>query len=255
MPDRTHSHLALVAVVASAAAGLVLVIGSGCTVLTNDALPDDAGVFEGGDAARTATCASCLSAACTAAQAMCLTSAGCIGVIECASPTICDTTCKTACGCNATGTADAGPSAERLHHAFTACNDARITACAADCAAENRTPATLPGCGGNTDAGVADASPLDAATTDAAATDAATDAAPPTVPGVDGCIACASNRCAPALAGCASGTECQAFLACSSVCTTGSCVDDCARLHGTGKVSATELATCTSANCQNDCEL
>jgi hypothetical protein len=236
--------VALGALLVASAIGGTLALASGCTVLTNDAPPDDAGLFEGGDAL-TSSCDVCLSAYCTAPQALCLTNAACVGVL--AAPDS---------ACSAEG--DGGVSPERLYHAYTACNDAKLETCANDCAALNRASSTLPACaapddGGVTDAG--DAGDADAEAADAAAPDASdTDAGEPP-PGPDACVACAAANCSAAVSACASGTECGQFLACSSACKTPSCVDDCAAQRATGKVAASELATCTASNCQKSCEL
>jgi hypothetical protein len=144
-----------------------------------------------------------------------------------------------------------------LYHAYTSCNDAKLTACASECAAENRASSTLPACP-SSDAGTEtpDAGD-DAGTSDGGIDDAGTedggDAGLP--PGTDACLACAAANCSAPLAACGSGTECGKFLACSSSCSNGPCLEDCAAQHATGKVAATELATCTATNCQKSCEL
>jgi hypothetical protein len=237
--------VAVGALCVASAIGGTLALASGCTVLTNDAPPDDAGLFEGGDA-RTSSCDVCLSAYCAAPQALCLTNAACVGVL--AAP---DSACS--------AEHDGGVSPERLYHAYTACNDAKLETCANDCAALNRAPSTLPACaapddGGITDAAAPDAGDADAGEPDATVPDAGeTDASEASGP--DACVACAAANCSAAVSACASATECGQFLACSSACKTASCVDDCAAQHATGKVAASELATCTASNCQKSCEL
>lgn len=241
--------MALGALFVASAIGGTLAIASGCTVLTNDALPDDAGLFEGGeggDASSASACNVCLSAACAAPQALCLTNGECSDILACPAD-------KAACACAAT--ADGGGTPERLYHAYTTCNDAKLTTCATDCAALNRAPSTLPACTTPDDGGGLDAAVTDSGDAgDAGAPDATTptDAA---AAGPDACVSCAAANCNAALSACASGTECGNFLACSSACTTTSCLDDCAAQHATGKVAATELATCTATNCQKSCEL
>ncbi len=251
----TRSAVVVGALVVTAATGAVA-LASGCTVLTNDAPPDDAGLFEGGDA-KTSSCDVCLSFYCAAPQALCLTDPACTGVLACATASSCDTTCQTGCAC--TATSDGGPSPDRLYHAYTSCNDARIGTCANDCAVLHRSPSTLGPCTEPEDAGASDAAipGTDASASDGGPDDGgldagATDAA---IPGTDACIACAAASCSAAVSACASGTECGAFLACASACTTASCAEDCATQHATGKVAATELATCTIGNCQKSCEL
>ena len=60
---------------------------SGCTVLTNDALPDDAGTFEGGgDAGPSTACTSCVTQECTGAWAVCLTDSRCVALRGCNNP-------------------------------------------------------------------------------------------------------------------------------------------------------------------------
>jgi hypothetical protein len=227
----------------AAALGAFLASG-GCTVLTNDGPPDDAGVFEGGEGGKPNTCETCLAQQCVGPQAACLTDPSCTGIAACD----CDgSDCKQACACNAQS--DAGTTPWKTYHAFTSCNDAKLSACATDCAAENRAPSTLSSCETVSDAGVdaADAGDADAAVTPS--DDAGT------TPGTDACNACVAQQCASKIATCGSGTDCEAFLACSSICTTSSCFDDCAGLHATGMVAAGDLATCTTTSCKNDCDL
>lgn len=242
-----RNAVAVGALLVASAIGGTLALASGCTVLTNDAPPDDAGLFEGGDA-HTASCDICISAYCAAPQALCLTNAACVGVLI--AP-------ESACS----ATSDGGVSPERLYHAYTACNDTKLGTCTNDCAALNRASSTLPACAAPEDGGITDAAapdagdadagePADATSPDAGETDAAE---PP--PGPDACVACAAANCSAAVSACASATECGQFLACSSGCKTAPCVDDCGSQHATGKVAATELATCTASNCQKSCEL
>lgn len=255
------SAVLLGALVATAAVGGTIALESGCTVLTNDALPDDAGLFEAGDAA-VEPCSVCLALQCRAPQALCLTNEACASVLTCGGDPDAGADAaaasRSACACSAN--ADGGGSLERLYHTYTSCNDARLTACATECASQNRAPSTLPACstpddGGAFDAGdaSADASSPDAGDLDGGAPDAeATDAE---APGPDACVACAAASCSGSVNACASGTECSMFLACSSACSTASCLADCAAQHPTGKVAATQLATCTASNCQKSCEL
>jgi hypothetical protein len=246
--DRKAIALGAFVIAFAAIGGSALV--SGCTVLTNDRLPDDAGIFEGGEAgdggeAGTLSCNACISAACLAPRALCLTNGSCVGVIACGAAAGCDSSCQNACACDAV--TDAGPSPERLHHAFTSCNDLQVSGtCSSACLAEHRPPSTLLPCGSSDDAGV-DAGDLDAGDAGDAASDAAATSG--------SCSACAAANCSANVAACGTGTECAAFLACSSGCTSVSCVDDCVAKHATGKVAATELATCTASNCQIACEL
>lgn len=251
MLTRKANAFVLGALAVASAIGGMVALASGCTVLTNDGLPDDAMVFEGGEGGGDAgTCAACLTAACIAPQALCLTNASCLGVIACAAGCdggACASTTETATDCACNASADGGPSPERLYHAYTACNDRA----AARCACGTRAASTLPSCATD-DAGVdADAGDTDAA--DAGTADADVDASADA--GADTCGSCAVAKCSAQASACGGATECAAFLACSSACTTSSCVDNCGNLHATGKVAATELATCTTSNCQNDCEL
>src|SRR4051812_12811942 len=65
-----------VTAVAVAIAGMLAV--PGCTVLTNDALPDDAGPFEGGGDAASTACGTCVVQECVGAWAVCLTDESCL---------------------------------------------------------------------------------------------------------------------------------------------------------------------------------
>jgi hypothetical protein len=250
----------------ASAIGGTLALEAGCTVLTNDALPDDAGIFEGGDG-KAPSCALCLSTNCAAPQALCLTNASCAAILTCAAGAsdaidagdagdnagdAGDAGDASACACGATAATGASP--DRLYHAYTSCNDAKIATCANDCAAENRAPSTLPACAAAEDGGTSDDAGDAGTADDAGPTDAGADA-DATVPGTDACLACAASNCAANVAACGSATECGDFLACSSACTGTSCLDDCAAQHATGKVAATELATCTARNCPFACEL
>lgn len=230
-----RSHLlAAVTVAASLVGALVLVAGEGCTVLTNDALPDDAGIFEGGDASSPFfQCQTCLTAACLAPASLCLTSDTCTSVQSCGDDAGC------ACG----APADGGPSPDRLYRAYTSCFNEQVATCAIDCAGPQPAPRPFADC--TIDAGTSDAGDAGDAsiTTDAGAT------------GTDACIACAAANCASAVASCGSDSECEAFLTCSSACSPASCITDCETQHPTGKVAASELATCTATSCKNDCQL
>ena len=248
------SFLATVTIVGVFVVGVsALLTGSGCTVLTNDALPDDAGVFEAGEAS-VSTCNACVADECTAAWAMCLTNESCIGIRTCASGAECGAGCKTACAC--TATSDAGLAPESLYRAFTACNDARTcgVGCTTDCAARCKPAAELttpPSC---TDAGVLTDAGTDAAV-DTDAGDAGDVDASLAAPTADSCRTCASDKCGDSKKACALGSECATFLECTFACGDSTCVEDCGRLHATGKVAAVELATCTQAGCERECGL
>ena len=58
MSFRSSYALPALAVAALAAAGALGVGLEGCTVLTNDALPDEAGTFEAGDGGTSTACTS-----------------------------------------------------------------------------------------------------------------------------------------------------------------------------------------------------
>src|ERR1043165_5931543 len=89
-----------------------IVASAGCTVLTNDGPPDDAGKFEGGDAT-TQSCATCVSDQCTGQMAACLTDPSCAALAKRTDPAVCS-----AGDAGADGGAD--PLAE--YAAFTGCN-------------------------------------------------------------------------------------------------------------------------------------
>lgn len=222
---------------ASTAALVVASAGAGCTVQTNDAPPDDAGVFEGGGEGGAAACTTCLSLECTGTWATCLTDPTCQAVHACGTAD---------CVCSADAGADAGDP-RALYRAFAACNDARSGgACAADCKAKATT--NPPPCAGE-DAGA------DAATDAGDGGDAgdAGAAAPAPSSSVDACASCVSSKCGDAKKACALGTECAAYLACVYAAKDAAGAEDCGRLHATGKVAAVELATCTNAGCTDAC--
>src|SRR6185295_5170430 len=106
--------------------------GAGCTVLTNDGLPDDAGKFEGGGEAGAAACASCVADQCTGQWALCLTDPACAEAHRCAvgasDPSTC--VCTTA---DAAAAADADTDGgdildpRGVYRAFASCNDTKTT--------------------------------------------------------------------------------------------------------------------------------
>src|SRR4051812_10546750 len=62
------------------------IANQGCTVLTNDGLPDDAATFEaGGDAGSTA-CATCVALECVGPWSVCLTDSRCVALRACDNP-------------------------------------------------------------------------------------------------------------------------------------------------------------------------
>jgi hypothetical protein len=254
---RSLFHLASLGVLAVAgalavSAGSVLA-GAGCTVLTNEALLDDAGVFEAGDAT-VSTCSACVADECTAAWAMCLTNTSCLAIRQCAAAPAGQ---ATSCACQATS--DGGLAPESLYRAFTTCSDARTCAsgCAIDCSSrctdggELTTPAACDQGDASTEA---DATADGGSDAGDAAIDAG-DAGAPAGPTAESCRSCASNKCGDSKKACAIGSECAAFLECTFACADSTCVDDCGRLHATGKVAAVELATCTQAGCESECGL
>lgn len=237
---------------------------SGCTVLTNDALPDDAGTFEAGGDASANDCSSCVTQECTGAWAVCLTDSRCVALRSCDNPLGESGGARAQCFCDtadaSASSADGGPDPLAAYAAFASCNDVRTCgACASDCktACANGAPSTTAGsCAGSTDGGP-DAGIDDDAATDAGdAGDAGDDAsALPEAPSVDRCAGCVSDRCGDAKKACALGTECSAFLGCAYGCADASCVDECGKSHSTGKASAMELSGCTLTSCSSPCGL
>lgn len=237
----------------------------GCTVLTNDAPPDDAGVFEGGDAnAAAQTCSACVVDQCTSAMALCLSDDACNAIRACASS--CSdidaaTTCRTTCAC-AAKTTDGGISAESRFRAFTSCADARTCApssCATDCASTCAAapPSTTPSACSDSppDAGQPDADTSDASIDDASLGDAGGDAGVPIKVSVDGCASCGDDKCGAAKKACAIGSECAAFLSCVAACSEATCSTECGTKYATGKNAAQELASCVEAGCREACGL
>jgi hypothetical protein len=222
--------------------------GAGCTVLTDAALPDDAAIFEGGDAG-TASCGACQASACTVPAALCLTDPACISVRTCANVTDCDLACRTSCACG-TASTDGGSTSGR-YRAFASCRDEQTcTRCSADCGGScdgGVTTSTAPAACDALDAG--DAGDATDAATDAEAGDGGDGG------GATDCTGCATARCGEEQGACGAGSECAAFLACAIACTDAACVDDCGRTHATGKGAAVELAACTQASCERECGL
>lgn len=231
--------LAITGALALGAASMVA--GAGCTVLTNDAPPDDAGLYEGGDV-QVASCPSCVASECTAASALCLTNEGCLAVRDCAKAG------DAGCGCGTNE--DGGTRARDLYRAFEACTAARSCTgtCAAECAAHCTAHAATSTLGTCVPVVEPDAGDVDAG--DAEATDAG--AAAPTA---ESCFTCANDECTSAKQACAVGTECAAYLACVLACDDAACASACNGLHATGKVAATELAACTESSCKIECGL
>jgi hypothetical protein len=243
---------------------MLSILAPGCTVLTNDALPDDAGPYEGGADARSTACTSCVANQCLGTWAVCLTEPGCQALRNCNNPFTESQGARAACFCDGRegGAApDAGGAADPLaaYAAFAACNDAKTCAsCATDCSATcaQGAPSTAPGCAASdagvdatdtSDAGAVDASDLDAGDT--------SDSGPLPVQGVDACAKCVAGSCGDALKLCGLGSECEAFLACGFGCTDASCVDACGTSHSSGKASAMALSSCTLTSCRSACGL
>jgi len=260
---RLPTSFALLA--AALGAATVAINAGGCTVLTNDALPDDAGVFEGGGDANIGAqaCSGCIVDQCTAAFTLCLTNEGCNDIRLCATGCAAgDESCKTACACQSSAAnADGGTLvAEARYRAFTSCSDARTcsAACGADCTATCTTPPkttpascnqTAADAGLDADAGIT----IDGGSSDDAGN--GSDAGAPVKVGVDSCATCGDNKCGDAKKACAIGSECAAFLSCTAACTTATCNTECASKHATGKTSAEELASCVAAGCSEACGL
>lgn len=236
-----------------------IVAASGCTVLTNDGLPDDAGRFEGGDAT-TQTCATCLGQECTGQWAACLTDPACLAIAARAT--------GTACAPLDGAAADGGIDPVLLYAAFSECTDAKAStgSCATDCASATN-PAACAADGDAGDAGATDASDASDAADDVATADAGGDAADasadaeagtptPTMPTVDTCSSCVSGKCGDAKKACAIGSECAAYLECTfaaAASASASAADECGRQHATGKTAAAQLATCTRVGCTDAC--
>lgn len=262
----------------------------GCTILTNDALPDDAGA-DGPDAA---ACNGCVATECTGPWAVCLLDGTCRGIHACFAGASAGSAARLACYCSADdgdaapsdaaiddasseGGADAGIAVDSLaaYRMFAACNDVRTcTTCASQCTTtcSSGGSRTLPGsCTEPVDAGTdaptdsgSDASgdagdAGDAAVADASANDGGADAGPsdsgvdPT--NVDRCASCVSTACADPKKACAVGTDCASFLACTYACTDAACATQCGVTYSAGKTAASTLSNCTITNCSGACGL
>ena len=248
---------------AFAVAGLALVSGAhGCTVLTNDALPDDAAID--GQAEAGAACSGCFASACAGLYAACFGSEACIAQRFCGSGTA-----ASDAGDAGDATADAAPDAavspgagaSTLYPHILACQSSsscvsKVQACAApfaascalDAGSDGATDAaSLPDADAvdaAPDAGQADADIVDATASDAPSSDAVADAAPTT------CTGCAA-QCASA--GCGAGTACDAFVKCGLGCGSAVCVAGCGTANAAGKAAATQVARCVTTNCAALC--
>lgn len=256
MNTKTRIGILAFAGVALATAG-VLFVPTGCTVLTNDALPDDAGPYEGGDAgdASEASCSSCVIQQCNGVEAVCLLDPSCPNAGKTCAPG--GNTVNCPCGSDAG--ADGGPDTYGAYVADKGCEIAVTSgACASACfgGANGVPPPTAPPpptpvCAtsdAGTDDGGADAGD-DAGD--------AGDAAAPVVVTVDGCRSCVSGHCGDPKKACGPGTECERFLECARACepSDASCNDSCGSTYASGKEAARELADCTLTACKADCGL
>ena len=263
----------------------------GCTILTNDALPDDAGT-DGPEAGTALSCNTCVANECTGPWAVCLLDGTCLGLHACSAASAPGSSARLACTCGTDGDAsveDAGSDAEAgaldagapldalaAYRMFAACNDLRTgSTCAADCATTCATGGsrTFPSsCGSPSDAGAdaADATVVDAGDAavadagdagDGGVGDASTADGGSTAPtgldprAVDACSACVSTACADPKSACAAGTDCAAFLACAFACTDAACATQCGVTYSAGKTAASTLSNCTITSCSGACGL
>jgi hypothetical protein len=236
------------------------VAAPGCTVLTSEAPPDEAGIFEaGGDAAPSTACTTCVAQECTGAWSVCLTDSRCVGLRACNNPFGESAGAREQCFCASADasapTPEGGADPLAAYAAFAACSDARTCAkCSTDCSSTcaNGAPKTAAGScsGGPSDAGTDDASTDAGDAGDAAAPDATV---PPEPASADRCATCVTDKCNDAKKACALGSECSVFLTCAYGCADASCVDACGKTHSTGKASATELSSCTLTSCRSAC--
>jgi hypothetical protein len=239
-----------------------IVAGSGCTVLTNDSLPDDAGKFDGTTDGAVPVCATCLSQECAGQWATCFDDPACIALAKRAS----SATCAVPDG----GNTDGGVNPLALYGAFTACNGvatANGAACAADCTGASQPSACVVD-GGLADSGASDAGDAgddgatnadagddagDGGVSDAGANDAADAGTATPVNPVVVCTSCVNSECGDPKKACAIGTECAAYLECTFAAADAAAAEECGRQHATGKTAAAELATCTRVGCSNAC--
>ena len=260
-PPPTHV-LALVSASAVAFAFAASAAVPGCTVLTNDALPDDAGTFEGGGGdADSSACASCVELECAGPWAVCLTDSRCLALRACDNPFGESQGSRDQCFCAtadaAAPTQDGGADPLPAYRAFASCNDARTCGkCASDCATCNggrgrTTTAGSCGDGDGNDGGTTS----DADAGDAGDAGGGDDGAVPEAPSVDRCETCVSDKCGDAKKLCALESECTAYLACANGCANAGCVDACGKSHASGRTSALELSSCTLTSCRSACGL
>ena len=220
------------------ALGMASAAAGGCTVLSNDGLPDDAGVFEGGEAGDAGACTSCVESQCLSTWSVCLLDPACRAIHACGG--------TSQCVC-APSASDASVAPENAYRSFAACNAARTcgTTCQSSCTSR---------CGGD---GGPSAAPScsDAGATGADAGDAGADAeaGAPVATGVDACSQCAASTCGDASRACDASSECAKYLACVFDCAGEACANACETKHATGKAAATELATCTTTGCASAC--
>ncbi len=242
--------------------GLALGTGShGCTVLTNDALPDDASTDAANDAGL--TCSSCFSLGCGGLFAACLGDDLCIAQRFCGSGGNADAGDASIGDALADAAAPTPIERSPLYPHVLSCQ--ALSACAvkvqscvapfsASCAATDAgtdaasLDAAMPQ-DAATDAGDAalvDADVLQDGATDtseAGSVDAAADAMPVS------CADCAA-QCASA---CAAGSVCDAYVQCALGCDSVACVSACAAKNAAGKGAAVEVARCVTSKCAATC--
>jgi hypothetical protein len=227
-------------VLGASALGAAMLSAGGCTVLTNDGLPDDAGIFEGGDGGDGGGCTPCAANECLASWSVCLVDPAC-RAIHAGATSVC-----------APSASDAGVAPENAYRAFAACSAARTcgAACQNDCTARCTSggPDAGPSCG---DAGTTPDAGSDAGIVGDAGDGGLPPIPPP--PTVDACIQCAASKCGDALRACAIGSECARYLSCVHDCTSESCASTCGTNFASGKTAAQELATCTTTGCVSAC--
>ncbi len=169
------------------------------------------------DASGLTTCASCLALACQDLLIQCQQSAACAALYACTLET---PGSVASCGCSAPAEVLAPFAALERCLDGVACGSG---ACASLCGSAASCDDQGLGCAG-----------------------------PPTSSAAS-CDACVASSCAPFVAACDNGSDCDAYVACLTTCEAPECETDCGAAHPTGQSAAQGLDVCLGGACQAAC--
>jgi len=190
------------------------------------------------------SCNECLFQACSGSWTVCQGSSECMAIYQCAIQPNCasDGQCVRSCY-------DAHASGQNAYTALYTCDQAfACGGCSSECAPSQQS------CSGVTPA-YAPTPTADAGTTvpDSGTTTVPDSGTTQTTP--TDCNGCTDAKCATQKAGCAAGSDCDAYSQCVSACTDAACVTNCESSHQDGKNASDQLATCTTSQCATECGL